>query len=255
MTPGDQQSQPQSASTPTVRSVAPPDGFISPFYRSSIGKKMIIAVTGVILILFVVGHLLGNLQIFLGPNWINGYSQHLRDLGPLLWAIRIFLLAAVTIHVYATIQLAIENRRARPVPYIEKEHVKATFASRHMLMSGLIVLAFIIYHIAHFTVRVTDPRFAMLKADPLNHYDVYSMMVYGFQNYLVSGFYVLGLFLLALHLNHGSSSFFQSLGLNDKKLAPRLALGGRIFAWLLFVGYTSIPIAILLGLIKPAQQL
>jgi len=255
MTPGDQQSQSQSASTPTVRSVAPPTGFISTFYRSSVGKKMIVAITGVILILFVVGHLLGNLQIFLGPDWINGYSQHLRDLGPLLWAIRIFLLAAVTIHIYATIQLAIENRRARPVPYIEKEHVKATFASRHMLMSGLIVLAFIIYHIAHFTVRVTDPRFALLKADPLNHYDVYSMMVYGFQSYLVSGFYVLGLFLLALHLSHGSSSFFQSLGLNDKKLAPRLALGGRIFAWLLFAGYTSIPIAILLGLIKPAQQL
>ncbi|HEY2625776.1 MAG TPA: succinate dehydrogenase cytochrome b subunit [Candidatus Udaeobacter sp.] len=255
MTPADQQSQPQAASTPTVQSVAPPGGFISAFYRSSVGKKMIVAVTGVILILFVVGHLLGNLQIFLGPDWINGYSQHLRDLGPLLWAIRIFLLAAVTIHIYATIQLAIENRRARPEPYIDKEHVKATFASRHMVMSGLIVLAFIIYHIAHFTVRVTDPRFALLKADPLNHYDVYSMMVYGFQSYLVSSFYVLGLFLLALHLSHGSSSFFQSLGLNDKKLTPRLALGGRIFAWLLFAGYTSIPIAILLGLIKPAQQL
>jgi succinate dehydrogenase / fumarate reductase, cytochrome b subunit len=255
MTPADQQSQLQSASTPTVRSVAPPGGFISAFYRSSVGKKMIVAVTGVILILFVVGHLLGNLQIFLGPDWINGYSQHLRDLGPLLWAIRIFLLAAVTIHIYATIQLAIENRRARPEPYTDKEHVKATFASRHMVMSGLIVLAFIIYHIAHFTVRVTDPRFALLKADPLNHYDVYSMMVYGFQSYLVSSFYVLGLFLLALHLSHGSSSFFQSLGLNDKKLMPRLALGGRIFAWLLFAGYTSIPIAILLGLIKPAQQL
>jgi succinate dehydrogenase / fumarate reductase cytochrome b subunit len=216
---------------------------------------MIVAITGIILILFVIGHLLGNLQIFLGPDWINGYSQHLRDLGPLLWAIRIFLLAAVTTHIYATIQLAIENRRARSEPYIKKEHVKATFASRHMVMSGLIVLAFIIYHLAHFTVRVTDPRFALLKADPLNHYDVYSMMVYGFQNYLVSGFYVLGLFLLTLHLSHGSSSFFQSLGLNDRKLTPRLALGGRVFAWLLFAGYTSIPIAILLGLIKPAQQL
>jgi succinate dehydrogenase / fumarate reductase cytochrome b subunit len=104
-------------------------------------------------------------------------------------------------------------------------------------------------------VRVTDRRFGLLKADPLGHYDVYSMMVYGFQNYFVSGFYVLGLFLLALHLSHGSSSFFQSLGFNDKKLNPRLALGGRIFAWLLFAGYTSIPVAILLGLIKPAQQL
>jgi succinate dehydrogenase / fumarate reductase, cytochrome b subunit len=227
----------------------------SAFYHSSVGKKMIVAITGIILILFVIGHLLGNLQIFLGPDWINGYSQHLRDLGPILWIIRIFLFMTVVVHIYVTIRLAIDNRRARPKGYIDKKHVKATFASRHMVMSGLIVLAFIIYHIAHFTVRVTDRRFALLKADPLNHYDVYSMMVYGFQNYLVSGFYVLGLWLLALHLSHGSSSFFQSLGLNNKTLTPRLAFGGRVFAWLLFLGYTSIPIAVLFGLVKPAQQL
>ncbi len=182
---------------------------------------MIVAVTGIILILFVIGHLLGNLQIFIGPDWINGYSQHLRDLGPLLWLIRIFLLATVIVHIYVTIQLAIENRRARPEPYVDKSY----------------------------------RRFGLLKADPLGHYDVYSMMVYGFQNYYVSAFYILGLFLLALHLSHGSSSFFQSLGLNDKKLTPRLALGGRIFAWLMFIGYTSIPIAVLLGWVKPAQQL
>jgi succinate dehydrogenase / fumarate reductase cytochrome b subunit len=228
---------------------------LTAFYRSSVGKKMVVALTGIILILFVIGHLLGNLQIFLGPDWINVYSQHLRDLGPLLWLIRGFLLVTVLLHIYFTILLAIENRRACPERYIDRKYVKATMASRHMVMSGLIVLAFIIYHLAHFTVRVTDRRFGLLKADPLGHYDVYSMMVYGFQNYYVSGFYVLGLFLLALHLSHGSSSFFQSLGLNDQKLTPRLALGGRIFAWLLFVGYTSIPVAIVVGLIKPAQHL
>jgi len=228
---------------------------LSAFYHSSVGKKMIAAISGIILILFVIGHLLGNLQIFLGPDWINGYSQHLRDLGPILWIIRIFLLTTVIVHIYVTIRLAIDNRRARPEAYIDKQHVKATFASRHMVMSGLIVLAFIIYHIAHFTVRVTDRRFALLKADPLNHYDVFSMMVYGFQSIYVSSFYVLGLFLLALHLSHGSSSFFQSLGLNNKMLTPRLAFGGRVFAWLLFLGYSSIPIAVLLGLVKPAQQL
>jgi succinate dehydrogenase / fumarate reductase cytochrome b subunit len=249
----DQQAQPRSASAATAR--IKPHGFISAFYHSSVGKKMIVAITGVVLILFVIGHLLGNLQIFLGPDWINGYSQHLRDLGPLLWLIRIFLLVTVIVHIYVTIRLAIDNRRARPEPYVDKNYVKATFASRHMVMSGLIVLAFIIYHLAHFTVRVTDRRFGLLKVDPLGHYDVYSMMVYGFQNIYVSAFYVLGLFLLTLHLSHGSSSFFQSLGLNNKRLTPRLAIGGRIFAWLLFVGYTSIPVAILLGLVKPAQQL
>src|SRR5436190_15376547 len=227
----DQKSEPQSAAAATVRTKR--RGFISDFCHSSVGRKMIVAVTGVILILFVIGHLLGNLQIFLGPEWINGYSQHLRDLGPLLWMIRAFLLIAVVLHIYFTILLAIENRRARPESYADREYVKATFASRHMVMSGLIVLAFILYHLAHFTFRKTDPRFTLLKPDSLGHYDVYSMMVYGFQNYYVSGFYALGLFLLTLHLTHGASSFFQSLVLMNQKLTPRLTVSGCIFAWLI----------------------
>jgi succinate dehydrogenase / fumarate reductase, cytochrome b subunit len=224
-------------------------------YRSSIGRKMIVAITGAILMLFVIGHLLGNLQIFLGPRWINDYAQHLRDLGPLLWLVRIVLLVSVLLHIYFTILLAIENRRARPRAYLKKQNVKASFASRHMVVSGLLVLAFIIFHLLHFTGRKFDPHFPLLKNDPLNHYDVYSMMVYGFQNVYVSGFYIIGLFLLTLHLTHGASSFLQSLGLNDKKLTPRLAFGARVFAWLLFIGYSSIPLAILMGLVKPAQTL
>jgi len=225
------------------------------FYRSSIGKKMIVALTGVILMLFVIGHLLGNLQIFLGPRWVNDYAQHLRDLGPLLWAVRITLLVAVFLHIYFTVSLALDNRRARPQGYKKRDYIRASYASRHMVVSGLVVLAFVVFHLLHFTGRKFDPHFPLLKNDPLNHYDVYSMMVYGFQNYLVSGFYILGMWLLALHLSHGSSSFFQSLGLNNRTLTPRLAFGGRVFAWLLFVGYTSIPVAVLLGLIKSAQQL
>ncbi len=228
---------------------------LSAFHRSSVGRKIIVALTGIVLILFIIGHLLGNLQIFLGPDWINSYAEHLRELGPLLWAIRVFLIVTVTIHIYATIRLAIENRRARPNRYVKRDYVKATVASRYMVLSGLVILVFLIYHIAHFTVRVTDPRFALLRKDPLNHYDVFSMMVYGFQNIYVSAFYVLGMFLLALHLSHGSSSFFQSLGFNDQKMAPRLARGGRVFAWLIFIGYTSIPVACLLGWIQPAQPL
>jgi succinate dehydrogenase / fumarate reductase, cytochrome b subunit len=228
---------------------------LSAFYRSSIGRKMVVALTGVVLMLFVVGHLLGNLQIFLGPRWINDYAQHLRDLGALLWLVRIVLLVCVILHIYFTILLAIENRQARPRRYVEKENVKASFASRHMVVSGLVVLAFIIFHLLHFTGRRFDAHFPLLKNDPLNHYDVYSMMVYGFQNVYVSAFYIIGLFLLTLHLTHGASSLFQSLGLNDKKLTPRLASGARVFAWLLFVGYSSIPIAVLLGLVRPAQQL
>lgn len=243
--------RPQSAAAATVREKR--RGFVSAFCHSSVGRKMIVAITGVVLILFVVGHLLGNLQIFLGPDWVNGYAQHLRDLGALLWLIRIFLLCAVVLHIYFTILLAIENRRARPAGYIDKTHVKASFASRHMVVSGLVVFAFIIFHLLHFTGRNFNAKFPLLKNDTLNHYDVYSMMVYGFQNVYVSIFYIVGLFLLTLHLTHGASSFFQSLGLNNQKLTPRLASGGRIFAWLIFFGYTSIPVAVLLGLVCPAQ--
>src|SRR5256885_1256224 len=138
----DQQSQPKSASQPNIQIVAPRRGFISGFLHSSVGRKMIVALTGIILILFVIGHLLGNLQIFLGPEWINSYSQHLRDLGPLLWLVRIVLLATVFAHIYFTILLAIENKRARPAGYIERNYVKANWASRHMVVSGLVVLAF-----------------------------------------------------------------------------------------------------------------
>src|SRR5260370_13059000 len=121
----DQRSGPESAAAATVRTK--PRGFISDLCHSSVGRKMIVAVTGVILILFVIGHLLGNLQIFLGPEWINAYSQHLRDLGPLLWLIRAFLLIAVILHIYFTILLAIENRRARPERYIDLPYVNSTW--------------------------------------------------------------------------------------------------------------------------------
>src|ERR1700731_3948478 len=245
--------EPKSAAAATIRTTPP--CFISEFCHSSGGRKMIVAITGIILIVFVIGHLLGNLQIFIGPDWINSYSQHLRDLGPILWMIRAFLLGSVILHIYFTILLAIENRRARPEAYRDRSYVKASWASRHMVVSGLVVLAFIIFHLLHFTARKFNPQFPLLKLDPLNRYDVYSMMVYGFQNVYVSSFYLVGLFLLTLHLTHGSSSFFQSLGLNNQRLTPKLAIGGRILAWLLFIGYTSIPIAVLLGFVKPAQQL
>src|SRR5207237_9250378 len=139
----------------------------SSFFRASVGKKFIVAITGVVLIAFVVGHLLGNLQIFLGQDCVNSYAEHLRQLGPVLWIIRAFLLLNVLLHIFYTISLALENRRARPVSYKKKEHVKATFASRSMALSGLIVLAFIIYHLAHFTVRVTVPLFILLIVNPL----------------------------------------------------------------------------------------
>src|SRR5439155_25998852 len=141
---------------------------------------MIVALTGVILMLFVIGHLLGNLQIFFGPRWVNDYAQHLRDLGPLLWLVRITLLIAVFLHIYFTVSLAMENRRARPQRYQKRDYIKASYASRHMVVSGIVVLAFIVFLLLHFTVRNFNARFPMLHNDTQNNFNVYFMMIYGF---------------------------------------------------------------------------
>jgi len=153
----------------------------SSFFRSSIGKKIIVAITGIVLILFVIGHLLGNLQIFLGPDWINSYAEHLRELGPVsLDHSRLSLAQCAAAH-----RLHDQSRhRESPSPSASLQEEGKREGDLRFSLHGdewPIVLAFIIYHIAHFTVRVTDPRFQLLKADPLNRYDVYSMMVLGFR--------------------------------------------------------------------------
>jgi succinate dehydrogenase / fumarate reductase, cytochrome b subunit len=219
------------------------------FYQSSIGKKFVVATTGVILILYVLGHLLGNLQIYLGPDRINTYAKFLHDLGPILWAIRVFLLAAFVTHIIATIDLALQNRRAKPQKYAVAGYQRSSIASRTMIISGLIVLCFVIYHLLQFTLLWTDPEFRKLH-DSLGRHDVYRMLVLGFRHPLVSLFYVLGLFLLANHLSHGFASIIQTLGINNRKMAGFVSNGGQILAWLVFAGYVSIPAAILLGIVS-----
>jgi succinate dehydrogenase / fumarate reductase cytochrome b subunit len=234
-------------------SAAPPRKFshhpVIAFYQSSIGKKIIVATTGVILILYVLGHLLGNLQIYTGPDRINTYAKFLHDLGPILWAIRVFLLAAFVTHIVATIELAHQNRLAKPQKYAVAGYQRSTIASRTMIISGLIVLCFVIYHLLHFTLQWTDPEFRKLH-DSLGRHDVYRMLVLGFRHPLVSLFYVLGLFLLANHLSHGFASVIQTLGINNRKVAGFVSNGGQILAWLVFAGYVSIPVTILLGIVR-----
>lgn len=219
------------------------------FYQSSIGRKFVVAVTALILVLYVLAHLLGNLQIFLGPDRINNYSKFLHDLGPILWVARIVLIVAFVTHIVATIQLARENRLAKPQKYAVAGYTRSTLASRTMVVSGLIVLCFVIYHLLQFTLEVTDPRFHDLR-DSVGRHDVYRMLILGFGNPLVSLFYVLGLFLLANHLSHGMASMVQTVGINNRKIAATVSTGGRTLAWLVFAGYVSIPVTILLGIIK-----
>lgn len=208
------------------------------------------AVSGCVLFLFVVGHLLGNLQVFLGPDAINRYGYFLQSNVELLWPVRIFLILMVGLHIWSAIKLSLENNAARPVAYAQYQPVGSTHASRTMLMSGVIILIFVIYHLLHYTVmlqyiNLTGQNFAAF-VDSKNRHDIFKMMVVGFSNPWVSGFYIIGMALLCLHLSHGVSSMFQSLGLKNKSYGPFLDQFARVVAVLFFFGYASIPAAILL---------
>ena len=207
------------------------------------------AVTGLVLLGFVIAHMLGNLQIFLGQEWLNGYAKHLQDLPFLLWPARFFLLGTLMIHMVLALQLAIENKKARPVPYVFKDTVQASYASRTMVISGVLIFLFIVYHLLHFTFGKTNPAFFHL-VDAKGRHDVYSMVILSYQNYFVSGVYILAMFVLYLHLSHGAPSFLQSLGLTNEKTLQKIERLGNSLAWIIFVGNSSIPIAILLRLVK-----
>ncbi|MGC3989614.1 MAG: succinate dehydrogenase cytochrome b subunit [Chthoniobacteraceae bacterium] len=220
---------------------------ISTFYKSSIGKKWIVGITGLILLLFVIGHLIGNLQIFLGQEVFDKYAAFLQGLGDLLWAVRIFLIAAFVTHIVTTILLVIQNRKARPERYAVNHYKRSTLASRTMAISGLIVLCFVIVHLADFTFMKTHPEYRTM-VDPQGLHNAYGMVIAAFQQPLISIFYIVGVFLLCLHLSHGIQSFFQTLGLSSKYLTPKLVTGGRVVAWAIFAGYAIIPLAVLLHL-------
>ncbi len=225
--------------------------------NSSIGKKTVVALTGFALVAFVIGHLLGNFTIFLGPDAINAYGAKLQSLGPVLWVIRLGLLAILVAHIYYTMKLWQENKAARPRNYLAANPVGTTVFARTMRLSGLIVLAFVIFHLAHFTVRVIDPSYANMHTTLDGHevHDVYKMVVTGFSNGPVVLIYIVGLFLLTFHLSHGISSLLQTLGITNRRLRRNYEIAGRVLAWALYVGYISIPVSIFFfGLGKGALQ-
>lgn len=221
------------------------------FYHSSIGKKIIVALTGAALMGFLVAHLLGNLLLFSGPAALNGYAKKLQDLGPLLIVARGGLLAAVLLHILSTVQLVKINRAARPQKYAVDTVRQASKASRIMIWSGLTIAAFVLYHLAHFTWALgneyRNPAIARYWVEPGVH-NVYNMVVDGFRVWYVSAFYMVAMFLLCSHLSHGFSSVFQTLGLATPRLRQPIAIAGHLFAWGLFLGNISIPLAILSGL-------
>ncbi len=208
------------------------------------------AVTGAMMFAFVIGHMLGNLQIFEGPGTIsspariNVYGNFLHSLGELLWIERGIMLLAIALHITATVQLALRSKAARPIGYSRKEAINSSYASRTMYWSGPIVLVFIIFHLLQFTAGYLHPQAQFVEGD------VYHNMVSGFHVWWVSAWYIIAVSLLGLHLSHGIWAMFQSVGLAHKRHTVLLKNAARAVAVLIVLGYISIPISVLLGLVK-----
>ena len=245
------------------------------FFRSTIGRKILMAVTGLILIVFVIGHLVGNLQVFSGPDALNGYSHFLQSLGPTLWAARIGLLIAAVIHIWAATVLTLQNHAAREIGYGVRHTIRATLASRMMRWSGYVVLAFVLYHLAHFTLGVGGsltqsasfkahlPPYTMQSEYHVAGFpvvsagtevaDVHTMVIRGFSNGIVSLFYIVAVGLLSVHLLHGADSMFQTLGLRSHRWSGVLRKICVLFAVAYFLGNLAIPGAVLLHKLTPRE--
>lgn len=242
------------------------------FFSSTIGRKILMAVTGLILIGFVIGHLIGNLQVFSTPDKLNGYAHFLQSLGPLLWIARIGLIVAAGVHIWAAATLTLDSNRARSTAYTFKHTIRATLASRMMRWSGVVVLAFIVYHLAHFTFGAAQaesfktrlPEYTMkteyhVAGFPVVHagdkvHDVHSMVILGFQNPVVSIFYIIAIGLLSVHLLHGFDSMFQTFGLRSHKWAGALRGASIALCLAYFIFNLTIPATVLGGGLQPRPE-
>lgn len=217
------------------------------YARSSIGAKHIMAVTGLLLLLFAIVHMIGHLQMFGGQDMYNAYAHFLQNLWEVKWPVRAGLLALLVAHLTFGISLALQNRAARPVGYARYKPVRASIAGRTMAWTGLALFAFLAFHILHFTVGAVGAEYFHL-IDPKERYDAYTMFVRGFQSPVIYVIYLAGMIVLASHLGHGAGSWLQSLGLRHPKYpADRL---GRAVAAFLLAGYMVPPTAVFVGLIR-----
>jgi succinate dehydrogenase / fumarate reductase, cytochrome b subunit len=248
---------------------------IARFFDSTVGSKLLVAVTGILLTVYVVAHMLGNVLVFSGPARINDYAKFLKDLGPLLWLLRIGLLIAFVLHVVLAIRLKWRSAEARPIGYQYHQNIQASVASRTMLLTGLVILAFVLFHLAHFTFgwvkqaeataatwspsgeiiptgqRVTTNYLNLVDAE--GRHDVYSMVVAGFRSPVISIIYLIAQGCLLLHLAHGVSSVFQTLGWNSRDAQPYIKLFGWAIALLVVGGNVAIVIAVWAGWVPPVE--
>ena len=218
-------------------------------WHTVIGKKVVMAVTGVVLIGFVIAHMLGNLKIFTGPAEINAYSHFLREVGQpalgygqLLWIVRIILLLCVALHVTAAVQLTRKSWAARPIEYKTKRDIETTLAARTMRWGGVLLIAFIIFHLLHLTGGVVG-----FPAGQFHHLAVYQNVVAAFAVWPIAVFYIVAMGALCLHLSHGIWSMLQTLGWSNARNAATLKILSRALAIVVFVGFTSVPVSVLAG--------
>lgn len=216
-------------------------------FSDSIGRKAVVAVTGLFMVLFIVTHLLGNSTIFAGPDGINAYAEKLHSLGPFVLVFRAFMAVMLVLHVIFAILLTLENRAANPGKYAVKKMLKATFAGETMIWTGLLLLAFIVYHLLQFTLRITPD--IVLGNDAKNRVDVFTMVFSSLRITPIALAYVAAMVVLFLHLSHGIQSVFQTFGLSNDKTMPQFGAFGKVLSALFLVGYSAIPVLILAGIL------
>jgi succinate dehydrogenase cytochrome b subunit len=217
-------------------------------FSDSIGRKVVMAITGLLMVLFVIGHLLGNLTIFAGPNGLNGYAAKLHELAPVVWGTRIVMGVAVLLHLFLSIQLTLENSAAKPDRYAVQKSLRATAYSKTMIWSGAIMGAFILYHLLHFTFRVTPNL--VLVTDAAGRFDVYTMVVTALRGVFTGLAYLAAMVGLFFHLSHGVQSTFQTLGFSNAFLLPRYGVVGKVLSVIFLVGFGAIPAVILAGILS-----
>ena len=200
------------------------------------------ALTGAVLFGFLIGHMLGNLQVFLGREVMNHYAETLHGNLPLLWGVRILLLISVVLHTWAAIQLTAVKAAARPVSYVKTANVQATTGSRTMMLSGPVIALFVIGHLLHLTTGTIHPQFVELHA--------FENVVNAFSNPIASGLYIVAMILVGFHLSHGIWSMFQSIGFSHPRYTPLIKKFAGIFSWVLIAGFIAVPISVLAGLVR-----
>lgn len=218
-------------------------------WNSTISLKLVVAISGAVLLLFVIGHMVGNLQVFLGPEVFNAYGEKLRMFPALLWVVRAAIACFALVHIVATIRLTLLNNAARPVDYSKKRSIKASFSSRTMVLSGLMLLAFVVYHLAHYTWKITNPQYQSML-DAHSKPDIYAMVIAGFSNPLIAIAYVVAMVLLGFHLSHGIFSIFQTAGVMTTNSVHKIERAALFITLIVVAGYVSIPLSILLGIIR-----